>query len=111
MKPHKHAELIKAWADGVEIQYLFQDGTWGDTNKPLWLENEVYRIKPREFPKSSLTNKELYKVIWTGIDVDAWERNGNPMDWNSQSMTTLLEPYRRAADAAVKQYILDTEKV
>ena len=26
MKPHKHAELIKAWADGAEIQWKDADG-------------------------------------------------------------------------------------
>lgn len=45
--PHKHAELIKAWADGAIIQYRYSGG-WGDVsyNKPSWREEETYRIKP-----------------------------------------------------------------
>lgn len=45
--PHKHAELIKAWADGAEIQYKAMDGlSWIDTERPGWCERDTYRIKP-----------------------------------------------------------------
>jgi hypothetical protein len=47
MKPHKHSELIKAWADGHEIQHF--DNAFGWTNcsdSPAWKENIKYRIKP-----------------------------------------------------------------
>lgn len=46
--PHKHAELIKAWADGATIQfYDVGSERWGDCNDaPLWLEYYQYRIKP-----------------------------------------------------------------
>lgn len=46
MKPHKHAELIKQWADGAEIQ-VYTD-TWHDDSFPLWRPNLEYRIKPEE---------------------------------------------------------------
>jgi hypothetical protein len=49
MKPHKHAELIKAWADGAEIQYKPIDGVWV-TEEPLWCEEYEYRIKPESKP-------------------------------------------------------------
>lgn len=62
MKPHKHAELIKAWADGAEIEYKFfcggtqwsdwlpmNDGSW--TNSPEY----EYRIKPE--PKRDMVFK------------------------------------------------------
>ena len=49
MKPHKHAEVIKAWADGHEIQYRMQ-GTarteWIDSDTPTWNETKEYRVKP-----------------------------------------------------------------
>jgi hypothetical protein len=54
-KPHKHAELIKAWADGAEIQeYILTMGAdcefgWTDTINPTWKQETEYRIKPREF--------------------------------------------------------------
>ena len=50
MKPHKHAELIKAWADGAEIQvYKPHWDEWHDCLVPLWDSNE-YRIKPEPKP-------------------------------------------------------------
>ena len=64
MKPHKHAELIKAWADGAEIEY-FDYATkkwwsWGDY--PDWgADNIEYRIKPEPKP-------DFYKsyLVFTG---------------------------------------------
>ena len=47
MKPHKHSELIKAWADGAEIQIKNSFGDWVATD-PLWSEHYEYRIKPAE---------------------------------------------------------------
>jgi hypothetical protein len=46
MKPHKHAELIKQWADGAEIQCLGIKGHWVDIDTPYWNEHCSYRIKP-----------------------------------------------------------------
>lgn len=56
MKPHKHAELIKAWADGAEIEYRYWIGKrlnnvgtltpWFKFEETLWLEDYEYRIKP-----------------------------------------------------------------
>jgi hypothetical protein len=48
MKPHKHAELIKAWADGAEIQYNHWGSAWKDSISPTWDKNFQYRIKPEE---------------------------------------------------------------
>ena len=46
MKPHKHAEIIKAWADGAEIECKPSSGdTWTVTN-PTWSHLYDYRIKP-----------------------------------------------------------------
>lgn len=47
-KPHKHAELIKAWADGAEIQVMIPVGEWVDTDEPSWSPGALYRIKPKE---------------------------------------------------------------
>ena len=50
-KPHKHAALIKAWADGAEIEYLPSDSLiWYTVNVPLWDEDAYYRIKPEPKP-------------------------------------------------------------
>jgi len=47
---HKHAELIKAWADGAEIErWINQDYEWkNDSLYPTWDERDIYRIKPKK---------------------------------------------------------------
>jgi hypothetical protein len=51
MKPHKHAELIKAWADGAKIQE-FHDviNEWLLISHPRWNEHKEYRIQPEPKP-------------------------------------------------------------
>jgi hypothetical protein len=48
MKPRKHAALIKAWADGAEIQQYRENlDEWRDCSPyPVWDERLVYRVKP-----------------------------------------------------------------
>jgi hypothetical protein len=55
--PHKHAELIKAWADGAEIEcsYTGYEGSWRKAGKDhggviQWLLTQNYRIKPTPAP-------------------------------------------------------------
>lgn len=49
MKPHKHAEIIKAWADGAEIQVKSTiTNEWIDLRAFTWSEEYEYRIKPEE---------------------------------------------------------------
>lgn len=51
-KPHKHAELIKAWADGAEIEFHSHDDVWFLVAKPNWDIEQEYRIKPEPKPDS-----------------------------------------------------------
>lgn len=53
-KPHVHAELIKAWADGANIEYFnsyTQD--WVYRSNHTWDTKGQYRIKP--VPKKKVT--------------------------------------------------------
>ena len=43
-KPHKHAALIKAWADGAEIEMLASGGAWLIRESPSWSLGIEYRI-------------------------------------------------------------------
>jgi hypothetical protein len=49
--PHKHAALIKAWADGAKIQ-VSGFGLWIDVpdNQPQWSTECDYRVKPEPKP-------------------------------------------------------------
>lgn len=92
VKPHKHAELIKIWADtGCEIEVSFFPGDWQICNTPLWSDSAAYRVKQdRIFPKSTLHRQDLLKIV-------------QDTPWG------FMDSYVAMADAAVKQYILDTE--
>jgi hypothetical protein len=47
-KPHKHAALIKAWADGAEIEFLLSGSSiWAGVKSPSWDGDGDYRIKPK----------------------------------------------------------------
>ena len=49
--PHKHAKLIKAWADGAEIEWFDPEAScWKSTSSPGWLNHIDYRIKPEPKP-------------------------------------------------------------
>ena len=49
---HKHCDLIKAWADGAEIQqkHPVDPTKWEEISKyPSWSDGMEYRIKPKTF--------------------------------------------------------------
>jgi len=60
-KPHKHAELIKAWANGATIQFKSQSvqNMWYDcAYKFEWHDDYEYRIKPES--NAELVKQTLY---------------------------------------------------
>ncbi len=67
-QPHKHAAVIKAWADGETIEV--QDGEeWQKVATPLFLVDSVYRVKPKNFVVhrrvSFNTTTELTQTFYT----------------------------------------------
>lgn len=75
-KPHKHAELIKAWADGAEIQVRVMaiEPYWRNVPKPNWDDSCIYRIKPKTIRyrnflwQSALTNALIVSITTTEED-------------------------------------------
>ena len=64
-KPHKHAELIKAWADGAKIQHFAPHlDMWADITAPAWNTSCDYRIKPEPKPDSETKTGDS---IWNGV--------------------------------------------
>lgn len=65
--PHKHAELIKLWAEGAEIQvYMADSGEWADLNTTCgWHEALKYRIKPEppKYPQTKMTDGQLKRAF------------------------------------------------
>lgn len=75
MKPHKHAELIKAWADGAEIESKVLDingewSKWESELNPSWHTSIKieYRIKPE--PKPDLHTYMVVPKEWANYG--AW---------------------------------------
>lgn len=64
-KPHKHADLIKAWADGAEIQCSSLGKMWHDTPQPSWENEFKYRIKPpaSKWPETTMPIDQLV-ALW-----------------------------------------------
>lgn len=60
MKPHKHAEAIKAWADGATIQARDGIFEWTDIPNPTWQLNLEYRIKREPKPDVVIEHLVFY---------------------------------------------------
>lgn len=92
--PHKHAAIIKAWADGVEIEcrQATDNGftPWGritTPDRPSWDATE-YRVKPEpaKYPETRMTFDDC---------LDAW---GAPeLKWHART--------KQIANAAIKHAI------
>lgn len=65
MAKHVHCDLIKAWADGYEIERMSDKG-WIDVENPAWEKTTQYRIKPRTIKREGWVN------IYKGIDCVRW---------------------------------------
>ena len=80
---HKHCELIKAWADGAEIQVFQVGDTFTDDNwwrdvagrDLTWHPEEVYRVKPKkEFLKYKVALFRYHSGEYSGeFFVDVYE--------------------------------------
>ena len=82
MTPHKHAEVIKAWADGAEIEVRTSTG-WVYTSNPSWDRVNEYRVKPSEPVTRKVKMLAWYdsatcKLLWAsevrGVVSDFWKR-------------------------------------
>lgn len=88
MKPHKHAELIKAWANGAQIQ-LKRYEAWVDLEEPLWTEDNEYRIKPT-----------MPKREWVGLTDEELNEHAR---WADEHGGTFYIAYARSIEAKLKE--------
>ena len=47
----KHKEVIEAWLQGADVEYLEEDGIWFWVPRPAFNEKRQYRIKPANIKK------------------------------------------------------------
>ena len=70
-KPHKHAALIKAWADGAVIEHYRVGFGWEECsyNTPCWSPDTNYRIKPKYIKCRMYLWRDPYSnAIHAGVD-------------------------------------------
>lgn len=69
-QPHKHAALIKAWADGAEIEiYRTYNERWELHPYPSWSPDCQYRIRPEPKPdvvRYAIANDTFVEMCQTG---------------------------------------------
>lgn len=69
--PHKHADVIKAYADGFQIQYRTRESDpWSDWTIrycPAFNELHEYRVKPEPKPDRIVTDSVYPLVNVNGI--------------------------------------------
>ena len=84
--PHKHAALIKAWADGAEIEYFGPTSQkWIALTHPSWRDCDEYRIKP--VPKPDRT---FYGVVKEYPNKNPYGGNVGPFDTNPENNIKLV---------------------
>lgn len=63
MAAHKHAEVIKAWADGAQVQMRIGDKDhWKDSTEPTFMDEFEYRIKPAEPEREPLLAMSNWEI-------------------------------------------------
>ena len=92
--PHPHADKILEWAKNPKPKWQHRNKDGGDwitcLGNPSWNEDLEYRQLPdREFPVTSLLTNELWLIY-----------NKSPTN----------DCIKDVANAAIRQYILDSEK-
>jgi hypothetical protein len=90
-KPHKHAECIKAWADGAEIEYYESAiGVWYLSSEPTWNKHGQYRIKPQPVIKKMYMH---YDAIEEAVGENFWHgiRVPQQMYENNSAMSKHIE--------------------
>ena len=74
-KPRKHAEVIKAWADGADIQFRVRDvSDWKDDPRPSWVPSLEYRVKPemRKFRVALLDRGDVVAIDNHATEAEGW---------------------------------------
>jgi len=78
---HKHTEIIKAWADGAEIEsrtlctHAGNSNQWHETTNPAWNNNNLdFRIKPETKP-DYITFLTFTKNGWSEAPISCYVRN------------------------------------
>ena len=82
--PHKHAEVIKAWADGAKIERRTAHGKWSEVDDPAWHACVEYRVKQE--PKPDI--RVICKLMAYPDQIQKFPVFCNPDGWVSDVAAT-----------------------
>jgi hypothetical protein len=95
MKPLKHAEVIKAWADGAKIQWYDsspREHRWKDCPDVfLWQDRFEFRVKPEPKPdvvlirQISLIHPECAGFPEGLVSVGAWSNQNVKLTFDGET--------------------------
>lgn len=90
--PHKHAALIKAWADGAEIEVLVGhkwvgvEENWTSYQNPFWYPDMEYRIKPEPKPDVRFQLRADVDGLKTYVrTAEHWERENLQLTFDGET--------------------------
>ena len=91
MKPHKHAAVIKAWADGATVQFHDSEGIWRTINdNPYWEEQSEYRASIAEVEgKPVFEGDVLYSPEGKQFKAHPYETMFHFASWNPPEPKTI----------------------
>lgn len=91
MKPHKHAKVIKAWADGHDIQCLLPNNlVWENAPFPTWTTAYDYRIKAKFKVGDAVAVKYFTETLTvTGLK---WTNENSEIIYTLSNKHTCFEP-------------------
>ena len=101
---HKHAELIKQWADGAEIECGYGYEHWIDAPCPSWAEDMFYRIKPTPRPQ---WQQDLIDAARSGKVVEF----NDGFSWGASYLNKRLDLYTFGDATQQDQYRIRPTKV
>ena len=84
--PHKHADLIKAWADGAEIEEQHLKKDWQPFNDGHWMQTDSwnYRIKPK--PKADVVRYCSMPVYcFSGMTDTQYPSSNLKLTWDGET--------------------------
>jgi hypothetical protein len=91
-KPQKWAEVIKAWADGVEIEHRYigcdKWCNYGPDHTPTFTDNALqFRIKP----KKKSPNEVLAQALWPE---ENWDHISYNKDFYNKAALAVINAYK-----------------
>ncbi len=82
MTPHKHADVIIAYANGAVIETRHNiNYAWKEIKNPAWFDSREYRIKPEEKKPKFKIGDYVYKLSgseWSGYVVGTYSTQLTP---------------------------------